>query len=137
MTAFALLFTLAAIGIAETVYLIRTRQAAEQPVCIIGHNCGVVLTSKYNHLFGIHNDLAGLGFYLVSTVLTAALVLEVREIDLVRNTFTLLLVAGSLMSVILMFLQWRVIKAWCFWCVMSACTNWLMLLILGLHLVSL
>lgn len=51
MTAFALLFTLSAIGISETVYLIRKRIASERPVCLIGEDCTLVLASKYNKLF--------------------------------------------------------------------------------------
>jgi uncharacterized membrane protein len=133
MTAFALLFTLAAIGISETVYLIRTRRAAERPVCIIGSDCTTVLTSVYNHIFYIHNDVAGLLFYVAASLLTALLVLETGDQSRLVTTFTLLLALGSLMSIILMYIQWRLIKAWCFWCVMSACTIWLMTIILAFH----
>ncbi len=131
MTAFALLFTLAAVGVAETVYLIRTRLAAERPVCIIGSDCGAVLTSKYNRLFFIHNDIAGLLFYLVAMLLTALLVENVGDQSLL--VFAFLLGTGSLMSLVFVYIQWRLLKAWCFWCLMSACTIWLMTFILGLH----
>lgn len=133
MTVFVLLFTLAAIGIAETTYLIRSRHAAEKPVCIIGSDCHVVLTSKYNKIFFIHNDVAGLIFYLVAAFLTALLFLEVGYADLITNLFAIMLVGASIMSLGLVFLQWRVIKAWCFWCLSSAGTVWLMTLILTLY----
>src|SRR5258708_37453340 len=83
MTTLALLFTLAAIGVAETVYLIRTRRALERPVCIVGQSCSTVLESKYNKLFlFLHNDEMGLFFYLVALVLPALILLGVGDIRL-------------------------------------------------------
>ncbi len=126
MSAFALLFTLDAIGISIATYLIGKRRSAEAPVCPIGKDCTKVLTSRYNHVFGIHNDVAGLGFYLVTAVLTALLVLETGPAVLLVNLLTLLLVGASFMSLVFTYIQWRVLKAWCFWCVTSALTVWLM-----------
>lgn len=126
MSAIALLFTLDAIGISMTTYLIGKRRAAEAPVCPIGNDCTKVLTSKYNRLFGIHNDVAGLGFYLVTAVITALLVLEVGPTSLLINLLTLLLVGASFLSLVFTYIQWRILKAWCFWCVTSAVTVWLM-----------
>lgn len=126
MSAIALLFTLDAIGVSITTYLIGKRRAAEAPVCPIGNDCTKVLTSKYNHLFGIHNDVAGLGFYLVAGTITALLVLETGPTALLVDLLTLLLVGASMMSLIFTYIQWRVLKAWCFWCVTSAVTVWLM-----------
>jgi uncharacterized membrane protein len=137
MTAFALLFTLAAIGISEAVYLIRTRKAAEQPVCLIGGQCAVVLTSKYNKLFGFHNDVAGLLFYIAALVLTALLVLEMGPERLLVQLFSLMLAGASFLSVLLVYIQWRVLKAWCFWCLMSAFTVWGMTCILAIYYLSL
>src|SRR3989344_5587083 len=87
MTSLALLFTLSALGISETVYLIKKRILLQKPVCPIGENCLAVLTSKYNKV---------------------------------------LIVCGTMLSVFFTYLQFRIIKAWCFWCLMSATTIWLM-----------
>lgn len=123
MGAFALLFTMAAIGIAETSYLIDKRKAAEKPVCPIGGDCGKVLTSKYNKVFGfIHNDQAGRLFYVGVGLLTALLYLGYGPSDLLNGLLMLAVAGGLLMSAVLIFLMWRVIKAWCFWCLMSAAT---------------
>ncbi|MEK7473303.1 MAG: vitamin K epoxide reductase family protein [Patescibacteria group bacterium] len=135
MSAFALLFTLAAIGISEVVYLIRTRRAAEQPVCLIGGQCAMVLTSKYNKLFGFHNDVAGLLFYIAASVLTALLVLEIGPEQLLVDVFALMLAVASLLSLLLVYIQWRVLKAWCFWCLMSAFTVWGMACILRIYFI--
>ena len=124
LTAHATLFTLSAIGISETVYLIEKRKKLEQPVCPIGKDCSKVLESKYNHLFGLHNDVVGLVFYIATALLTALLVIGWLQnlqtyFDL---TLRLMVVAAAGTSFFFTYLQWRVIRAWCFWCVMSAIT---------------
>lgn len=134
MSAIAFLFTLAAFGISETAYLIRKRLAAQRPVCIIGGQCGVVLTSPYSRLFFIPNDVLGLLFYCAVAFISALLAIGI-EPTAWKLILATLLAGGSAMSVVLVFLQWRVIKAWCFWCVLSAITTWLMTTILFLFLV--
>jgi uncharacterized membrane protein len=122
MTAYALLFTLAAIGIAETVYLIRKRKEEERPICPIGGGCHEVLSSKYNRTFGVHNDFLGLLFYAWTAFLAALVVIGVQPIELWFVIVILNVTGAFVMSAYFFLLQWRVIKAWCFWCLMSAAT---------------
>ncbi len=126
MTALALIFTLAAIGISETVYLIRKRIASEKPVCILGEDCVTVLTSKYSRLFIIPNDVLGFLAYIVIATISAFLVIGVEPIYFWSLILKILVFVASLISLLFTYLQWRVIKAWCFWCLMSAFTIWLM-----------
>ena len=77
MTAYALLFILAAIGISETAYLIQKQIARERPICVIGENCHEVLESKYNKTLGIPNEVIGLLFYVVVAFITAFLVIGI------------------------------------------------------------
>lgn len=130
MTSFALLFTLAAIGISETSYLIRKRIAAERPVCLIGENCAAVLGSRWNKLFIIPNDILGLLFYIAVSIIAGLLVIGVEPLYLWELILNASVFFGSILSVYLFYLQWKVIKEWCFWCVMSAITIWLMGVIL-------
>lgn len=130
MTALALLFTLSAIGISETVYLIRTRMAAEKPVCPIGGGCVTVLTSRYRNLFFIPNDVLGLLAYVAISLLAALLVIGIAPMLVGNRLLAVLVAAASLASFFFTYLQGRVIKAWCFWCLMSAITIWLMAIIL-------
>ena len=122
MNAYSLLFTLAAIGISETVYLIRQRSMEEKPICPIGGGCVKVLTSPYNRIFGMHNDLLGLLFYSWTAFLAALAVIGVPPIEAWLVFVILNVSAAAIMSAYFVFLQWRVIKAWCFWCLMSAAT---------------
>lgn len=131
LTPHALLFTIAAIGISETAYLIQKRIAAERPVCPIGEGCETVLNSKYNRLFlGIHNEVIGLLFYTFFAAAAALMVIGVDQINLLLNIAWALLFMATLASLVLVYLQWRVIRAWCFWCLMSAITVGLMDLIM-------
>lgn len=130
MTAFALLFTLSALGISDTVYLIRKRIAAEKPFCPIGESCTLVLTSKYNKIFLIPNDVLGLLFYIFICFVAAFLVIGVGPLAFWKIIFQLAVAVGSLLSLFFTYLQWRVIRAWCFWCLMSAFTVWCMGVIL-------
>ena len=128
MTVYAILFTMAAIGVAETVYLIRTRKEADaKVVCPIGGGCNEVLESKYNKLFGIHNDFLGLLFYASSALLMALVVIEVGPVDILLGIVSLMIFGAAAMSLRFTYLQWRVIKHWCFWCLMSALIVMIML----------
>lgn len=135
MTAFALLFTLSAIGISETVYLIRKRIASEKPVCPIGGGCTTVLTSRYSKIFLVHNDVLGLLAYMVMSGIAAFLVIGIWPEFFWYTIFRILVIMASLISLFFTYLQWRVIHAWCFWCLMSAATIWLMALILSISLI--
>lgn len=126
MTAYAFLFTVAAVGIIETIYLIKTRMRSEKPACPIGEQCAVVLASRFSKIFLFPNDVWGLLFYIVSALMVAFLMIGFEPAALWHMVLKIAIVTGSLFSIFLTYLQWRVIKAWCFWCVMSAFTVWLM-----------
>lgn len=126
MTALALIFTLSAIGISETVYLIRKRIASEKPVCLLGEDCHIVLTSKYSKLFVIPNDVLGFLTYIVIAVISAFLVIGIGPVHFWSLILKILVTIASLISFLFTYLQWKVIKAWCTWCLMSAFTIWLM-----------
>lgn len=130
MTPFVILFTMAAIGIAETAYLVRTRKASEKPVCLMMNGCSVVLESRYNSVFGVHNDLLGFLFYLGMAAVTALIVIGAGPVALWTLAAKAMVAGSVLMSAALMFIQWRVLKAWCFWCLMSAGTVLVMALVL-------
>lgn len=130
MTAHALLFTIAAIGISETMYLIRSRRHHQKPVCVLGQSCTIVLESKYNHIFGVHNDILGFLFYLFVGIILGLIVSETGPLATWDLLAKISIAAAAFFSVFLVLLQKFVIKAWCFWCLMSALTTWLMALII-------
>lgn len=129
MISYALLFTLAVIGISETVYLIKKRKTQEKPACILGEDCCKVLESKYNKIFGVHNDILGLVFYILISFIAAFLVIGVEQQGLWVVLAKIMIFGGVVMSLFFIYLQWRVIKAWCFRCLMSAFTTFLMAIV--------
>lgn len=134
MTALALLFTLSAIGVSETFYLIKARRAGERPACPITGGCHVVLESEHNKILGIHLDILGFIYYTLVLILSGYLVVSVGVIStaLIDSLFIVLITTGALMSVYFTFLQWKVIRAWCFWCLMSAFNSWTMAIVLAI-----
>lgn len=139
MTTFALLFTMAAIGLSISAFLMKERKKELAPVCPIGGNCKQVLTSKYNKTFGIQNDLLGIVFYSSMIVMTGFIVIGIDPTVLWERLIIASVSIGSLMSLRFVYIQWRVVKAWCFWCLTSAITIGVMELILiirGFQLVS-
>jgi len=118
-----LFFLLSTIGILETAYLIKSRVYKQRPKCIVGSGqCHIVLESKYNKTFGFHNDMLGLLFYLGLTLLTILVIAEANPFDLWHVLSKVLILTGVVLSAYFTFLQWKVIKQWCFWCLMSAFT---------------
>lgn len=132
MTLYAILFALAAMGINETVYLIRKRLAQSAPVCPIGDNCEVVLTSKQSNMFLVPLDVLGLIFYVTIALISSFAVIGIGPSAFFGNAVRILVGAGAVMSLFFTYLQWRVIRAWCFWCLSSAFTVWSMGIIIVL-----
>jgi len=130
MTSLALLFTLASIGVSETVYLVKKRISAQSPICPIGGGCEVVLNSKYNKFFLIPNDVLGLLAYVVIAFIASFLVIGVGPTKLLDDILEISIALASLASIVFTYLQWRVLKNWCFWCLMSAFTIWFMEIII-------
>ncbi|OGI66439.1 hypothetical protein A3H53_01775 [Candidatus Nomurabacteria bacterium RIFCSPLOWO2_02_FULL_40_10] len=130
---FILLFILSIIGIGETVYLIRKRIASEKPICPIGGDCAIVLDSKYNKIFFIHNDILGLLTFIIILFMAAFLIIEIEPTSLWSLILKILVALAAVMSVFFTYLQWHVVRNWCFWCLMSACTTWIMGIIVLLN----
>lgn len=126
MTLYAILFALAAMGINETVYLIRKRLAQSAPVCPIGDSCEVVLSSKQSKMFLVPFDVLGLVFYTTVALISSFAVVGIGPVAFWAVSVKTLVVLGGVFSLFFTYLQWRVIRAWCFWCLSSAITVWTM-----------
>lgn len=146
MTYFIFIIVLALFGVGETVYLISKRRKNQKPICVGKDDCNLVLNSKYNKIFGIHNDVLGLAFYtfvFLSHLLFLANFLAIgfayQADGLVRillMVFLVSLLVSSIMSLRFVFLMAFKLKAWCQWCVGSAVTVALMVLIVLFYLAS-
>lgn len=132
MIPYTALFVLAVMGINETTYLIRKRIGGSAPVCPIGSECDKVLLSKHRNMLVIPLDVWGLLFYC-----TIALACSLAVVGMAPQTFwepfiTYVVMAGAIFSLFFTYVQWRIIGAWCFWCLTSAFTVWIMGIIIML-----
>ena len=121
-----ILLLLAFSGLAETVYLISCRLQKRRPICPAGESCSIVLESNYNSLFWIHNDIVGLFFYSAIIIDLLLIGMRIGFVPLEFLALNALFIGGACMSALLIYIQWKIIKFWCFWCLVSACINWLM-----------
>lgn len=120
------LIVLGLLGIVNTVYLIWKSRIKEPLVCPIGQDCNKVLDSKWNKIFFIKNDLLGLLFYIG---IVGGAVLLLFDFDEIIKTI-LIFASGIavLFSIFLVFIQAKVIKNYCFYCLISAFINVLIFL---------
>lgn len=132
MTSTIIIFLLALLGVGESVYLFSTRRRGTSPVCIIGNECHTVLEDRHNKTFGIQNDLLGIIFYTISSFVALGIIFRVSLFIPLGDIQTILVAGGTVMASYYLYLQWRVIQAWCFWCTMSAINVWVMAAVLAI-----
>lgn len=116
----ASLIILAILGIFDSGYIIKKRVKKQPLTCPIDGGCEKVVESKWNHLLLIKNDVAGLLYYF----LILFLVLYLIFISDSLLSFTKIIAGVSLFfSLILVFIQFKIIKEYCFYCLISALIN--------------
>lgn len=124
--------TLAIAGIADAGYLVWKHYShkAEPLVCPLDHDCSKVTESRWSTLFWVRNEVLGLLFYV--SMLVAGLITFLRpEFSLLSFPLLLLIKiaagGGLLFSLFLIWVQIYKIKDYCFYCMLSALINVLLL----------
>jgi len=120
------LIVLGLLGIVDTSYLIWKSREKKPLVCPIGQDCNKVLDSKWNKTFFIKNDILGLLFYV--GIITGAFLLLFEFNEIIKTILTFASGIGVLFSGFLVFIQAKVIKNYCFYCLISAFINVLIFL---------
>ena len=130
------------LGILDSGYLVwKHRKNSHTPlVCPLDHDCSKVTESKWSRILGIRNELLGMIFYFTVGMLLLFRVFEVSSvtpflygvIDFLLYQFAPLLIlltaGGTLFSLFLLYIQVRIIKDYCFYCLISALINVLLFL---------
>jgi uncharacterized membrane protein len=119
MTAHFIIFIWALVGAAESLYLNYEHRKKRPLVCVIGNDCGKVWASPYSRTFGVPNEVLGIIFYVAMAIIEASIFLGDRSQLMAIGEYVVLF-GGAASSMYFTYLQWRVIKAWCFWCTVSA-----------------
>jgi uncharacterized membrane protein len=121
MTKRMLMAIIALVGLMIGVYLTLYKYGVVgELACSVG-SCERVQTSKWSTFLGLPVATWGIGFYASVLVLAFAGV-QARFAESRGVALALLLLTGwgVVFSSWLTYLEWRVINAWCQWCVISA-----------------
>ena len=114
---------LALIGAGISAYLLVVRLQGADPVCRIAHGCATVQKSEYSEILGVPISVPGIAGYLALGALAVAWLTGWRGL---RSHAALLAFYASLFGILfsayLTYVEWRVIEAWCIWCIASAMT---------------
>lgn len=117
------------IGFLDSTYLTLVHYNRGTLSCYIFEGCDKVTTSPYSLILGIPVSLLGVLYYF-SVFVTAIFYFDTKNIFFLR-VLSFLPVAGMLASFWFLYLQLFIIKAICFYCVISAVSSAL-LFILGI-----
>lgn len=106
------------IGLADTTYLIYCKVMKKDVYCLFFPKkwCKKVQYSKYSTTLGIPNSVAGFGMYSLIFILAAAFVNGFAPLMYLQA----IIAFGYAFSMYFMYIQARVLKAYCTWCVLSA-----------------
>lgn len=113
-----LIFVFSLAGLLVSAFLVYEYHFAASVVCPIGVGCDIVRTSPYSSFFGISIPVLGVAFYLGMATL-AIIQSQKSNQKLVIRLLFLGAIAGVGFGTYLTFLELFVIKAICFWCVIS------------------
>ena len=114
---------LAIAGIVDAGYLTWHYYRKKPLVCSINHDCNKVSMSKWSSVFGLRNEIIGLGFYFA---LLIGLAITILQPELTALLYILIFAASSsslAFSVFLVFIQIFAIKEFCIYCLISAGIN--------------
>lgn len=108
-------------GIITSGYLVwKHYQKQKQPlVCPMNHDCSVVTESKWSHLFYVRNEVLGLLFYVSMLGVGLGMAFLNEYVGLLGLIIKISTAFGVLFSLFLIFIQIKVIKDYCFYCLIS------------------
>ena len=117
MNQYLILQFIALIGLVDSFYIYFIKKKNKKLACFIGKDCNKVLNSKYGKTFGIHNEIAGIIYYIIIIVL---LVQPTVQIMIFLN-----MIAGlsTLFTLYLLFVQLVILKEWCDYCLFASLIN--------------
>lgn len=122
-----LVFIFSLLGLAVSVFLLYEYSLSGPVNCPIGNGCDIVRNSPYSTFLGISLPILGIVFYL-----TMSIVAIIKSLDfkywLISKFQLLIAFFGVGFGIYLTLLEAFVIKAYCFWCVLSFIISILLLL---------
>ena len=128
MTFTATFIALALGGIINSAWLAYQHYKKKPLICPFEHDCSIVTESKWSSVLGVRNEALGVLFYVF---MFGAVVVALASPPL-AGTISLLLIflalGGAAYSAFLAYIQFFVIKDYCFYCLISAALTVLLLI---------
>lgn len=116
-----LFIALSFLGFSDATYLTAKHYLGTPVTCILFQGCEQVTTSPYSVVYGVPVALLGALYYAAVLILTVAY-LDSKRIGMLKLAAAIT-PAGFLASLWFVYLQLFVIKAICFYCMLSAMTS--------------
>ena len=120
---------LSIIGIVIALYLGITRARHKKVACLIdGSGCNKVLDSKWSNIFGIRNEWLGILYYI-------SIIIGITFVSQYFNIYLAIKIAATLSllySMVLTFIQARILKHYCLYCLCTSLVNLALFIILVL-----
>ncbi len=120
-----LILFLSFLGFLDATYLTILHFKNAFPPCRITSGCETVLSSKYAAIYGIPISLIGSLFYLLLIGLSILILTDFKKIF--TKALTLSVLSGALVSAILIYIQFFLLKTFCQYCLFSEVVNFLLL----------
>ena len=132
---FNLILIFSLVGFLVSFHIWNKKKHKEKLVCIVGKNCEAVVRSKYRKTFGIDNTIMGMTYYFIMIILTSFQVFsEIFISGTIILWETIITGGATIFSLSLIFIQLRVIKEWCEYCLISSLMSILIFLTIILTL---
>jgi uncharacterized membrane protein len=129
------MLVLTIIGIADAAYVAHGNYTGAQLWCPILDGCNTVINSPYSRVFGMPMSYFGFVYYLFMFGLAARLAYEPAA-NSVRFRAVLYAALGAISSAYFIYLQVGLIAAICSYCLISAGTSFLLLLVALWHFLA-
>ena len=111
---------LALIGLLNAGYILRSRVMKKPLSCPLHGNCKEITESKWGKVLGVHNDFMGMIYFFF------VVVLGLMTFGFVDYAIIIVTGFGLLYSGYLFYVQSRILREYCFYCLISALITLLM-----------
>ena len=114
-----LLLILSALGFSISYYVwYKNNLKKEKLVCMIGHDCGKMINSKYGKIFGISPSVMGVFYFGFIFIIALLHFLFIEFFTLNYVLFGKIIITGiaALFSIYSLFLQFFILKELCEYC---------------------
>ena len=113
---------LSAAGICVALFIYLSKRYDRPLVCPLNSDCEKVVRSRWSVTFGIQNEILGIGGFLAFAAGAVCVLSGIETVWFVSVLPVLKLMAAGAFAftLFLIYVQLRVIREWCFWCLVSA-----------------